>query len=328
MKSLNFFILITCLLFLPGTTLAMSASNKKNQPKAEFYENEHKKVFGIPLLEAENLIYDWLSDKGFMARRIKEDTGRIKIIGTKDNEQWRIFLESRSPLATQFNADYTCKGISDTGKVQELKERIIRQIEGPEIIGDNDKAYIPSVVLSRIESVVCLESIVKGETIQFSGFVVDTEGLVLSTAHDLKGHQKLNIILFDGSKASGQVIKADHKRDLALIRVEVNFSAHVSLEEGRNFLGMGEQLYSVGCPVNLRGTVFSGFINGPPRRVEDQTFWQVNMRIHPGSSGSPVFDSQGNLVAIVKGRFRGTESLGFLIPFETIVSFAREIRPQ
>jgi serine protease Do len=45
------------------------------------------------------------------------------------------------------------------------------------------------------------------------------------------------------------------------------------------------------------------------------------MEIHPGSSGSPVFDANGRLVGIVKGRYRGTNSIGFVIPLETITSF-------
>jgi serine protease Do len=58
--------------------------------------------------------------------------------------------------------------------------------------------------------------------------------------------------------------------------------------------------------------------------VDKLTYWQVNMEIHPGSSGSPVFDVQGNLVGIVKGRYRGTKSIGFLIPLETIIAFVKE----
>ena len=37
-----------------------------------------------------------------------------------------------------------------------------------------------------------------------------------------------------------------------------------------------------------------------------------------------AFDSQGNLAAVVKGRYRGTDSVGFLIPFETISEFLKE----
>jgi len=49
------------------------------------------------------------------------------------------------------------------------------------------------------------------------------------------------------------------------------------------------------------------------------------MKIHPGSSGSPVFDEHGNLAAIVTGRYRGTDSVGFLIPFETLMEFLKEM---
>ncbi len=186
--------------------------------------------------------------------------------------------------------------------------------------------YIPAAILSRIESVVCLESVLADKRIQFSGFIVDQDGLILATAHDLEGHQQVIATLYDGRQAAGEVIKADPHWDLALIKVDLKSASHISLEKGRNLLGVGEKLYSVGCPNNLRGTVFPGVVNGPPRRVDDRVYWQVHMKIHPGSSGSPVFDAQGDFVAVVKGRFRGTDTIGFLIPFDTIVEFARDIR--
>jgi serine protease Do len=55
-------------------------------------------------------------------------------------------------------------------------------------------------------------------------------------------------------------------------------------------------------------------VNGLP-------LWQARIHIDPGSSGSPVFDGHGRLTAIVKGRYRGTNSIGFLIPFETLLHF-------
>ena len=49
--------------------------------------------------------------------------------------------------------------------------------------------------------------------------------------------------------------------------------------------------------------------------------WQVTMETLPGSSGSPVFDTAGRLVAMVRGRYRGTESVGFLTPWDTMKEF-------
>ena len=87
---------------------------------------------------------------------------------------------------------------------------------------------------------------------------------------------------------------------------------------------MGDRVYSIGCPNNLNGLVFQGTVNSPPRLVNNQLLWQVNMETHPGSSGSPVFDGNGKFFGVVKGRYRGTDTIGFLIPFKTVNRFLEE----
>jgi serine protease Do len=154
---------------------------------------------------------------------------------------------------------------------------------------------------------------------------VDEKGMIISTAHDLKEIKEISVALYSGRKIKGQVVKIDPQRDLILVDVGIKLDNPICLDKGRNSLNMGEPLFSVGCPINHGGMIYSGIINSSPRRVKDLVLWQVNMTIHPGSSGSPVFDIHGNLVAIVKGRYRGTESVGFLIPFETILAFLKEI---
>jgi serine protease Do len=104
-------------------------------------------------------------------------------------------------------------------------------------------------------------------------------------------------------------------------------TAAIRLSESRNLLGMGEIIFSVGCPNNMRDTVYAGTINSPPRKMNDLPLWQANMEIHHGSSGSPVFDVNGNIVGMVKGRYRGTTTTGFLIPMETILNFLKENSP-
>jgi serine protease Do len=101
----------------------------------------------------------------------------------------------------------------------------------------------------------------------------------------------------------------------------------VSLSDGRNLLENGETVYSVGCPGNQPGQLSSGIVDGPPRRLKNRLLWQVIMRIDPGSSGSPVFDDRGRLVAMVKGRFRGSSTVGFLTPLDTIMDFLLKRRP-
>ena len=186
------------------------------------------------------------------------------------------------------------------------------------------KEGIPQNVLSLIEAVVCIEAVKGKKTEQYSGFFIDADGTIISTTHNLDDFDQVSVGLHDGRKMKGEVIKFDRHRDLSLVKIEFRSTFHVQVARGRKNLQMGEQIYSLGCPMNLVGTVFTGIVNGPPRRVDDLTYWQVNMEIHPGSSGSPVFDVNGNLVGVVKGRYRGTHSIGFLIPLDAIAAFMSE----
>jgi serine protease Do len=70
--------------------------------------------------------------------------------------------------------------------------------------------------------------------------------------------------------------------------------------------------------------IFSGAISAPLRKVSDLPLWQVDMETLPGCSGSPVFDGRGMFVSVVKGRYRGTETIGFLIPRATVLEFLKE----
>jgi len=186
------------------------------------------------------------------------------------------------------------------------------------------KEGIPQNVLALVEAVVCIEAVKGEKKEQYSGFFIDDNGTIISTTHNLDDFDQFSVGLHDGRKMKGEIIRFDRHKDLSLIKIDLKSTSHIMLTRGRKNLQMGEQVFSLGCPLNLVGTVFTGIVNGPPRRVDDLTYWQVNIEIHPGSSGSPVFDMNGKLVGVVKGRYRGTHSIGFLIPLDAIAAFMSE----
>ena len=307
---------ITALLLLilfTTTAFALPRENTRNYP--------------IPSAEMEDIVNDWLSQAGFIVYRSTLQAGVIRMKAKMGTESWEILLRQNSPLATEVQAFYTRDDHPDHTHIQTLWNFLSAYHKGSDAAVEASNAAIPTPVLARIESVVCITAdLDNGNTIQFSGFIVDSSGLILCTAHYLKGVRGMTLTLFDGLKLGGALIKIDYERDLALINVNQQFHTAVSLADGIRLLGMGQKVYSVGCPENLGGTVYSGFINGPPRSVNDHFLWQANMKVYPGSSGSPVFDAFGNLVAVIKARHKGTDSLGFLIPYETIISFVRDMK--
>ena len=284
--------------------------------------------YPFPLAEVEAVITDWLKELGFEIHKTSFKDRSVGLDGVRENESCRIFLQHYSPLASNVEALFLIDARAYPERIEELWNQIAEYASsssGPDIEKGSQNQGIPVPVLSQTGSVVCIRSKREAEEIQVSGFIINESGLIICTAHGLKDCGDIIAVLGDGQELDGIVVKMDLHRDLTLIRMDTKVSTFISLNVGRDELHKGEILYSVGCPIGYGGTVFSGVFDGPPRRVDDQIFWQVKMKIHPGSSGSPVFDIQGNLVAMIKGRFRGTDSVGFLIPLNTIIEFVEEI---
>ena len=280
--------------------------------------------FPAPASEVVEIISEWLTGQGYDVRRNFPRPGTVHLTAWKSQDEWEITVRPKSALASVA----TMIRAGDPPSIQacrRLREHVDEYLSGtlstssPRAKRLNQR--VATAVLDKIETAVCIQANSRQQKVQFSGFVVDAAGLVLCTAHNLIDHQQVTVTYYDGVNVPGTVSRLDLRRDLALIACSVRSQAFVSLSNGRNLLGMGESVFSIGCPNNLRGTLSSGTINGPPRLVNDQPLWQVEMDIYPGSSGSPVFDAQGQLVAMVKGRYRGTSTIGFLTPLETIIAF-------
>ena len=284
--------------------------------------------YPLPITELEYVITDWLKASGFVIKRNGLDTGAVELRAVRETRKWKISLTPHSVLATYIQVSYTAEKGQEEQELRRLWAHISYYI-GPSHLEnsaepDGRVEDVPIGVLSKIESVVCIRARSKSEDNQFSGFICSPKGLIISTAHGLKGCSDVNVTLHDDRWFKGNVVKTDVHLDLALIRIKARFGTFVHLASARDMIAMGEKLYSIGCPINLNGTVFPGVVNGPQRRADDLIFWQVSMKIHPGSSGSPVFDKMGNLVAVIKGRYRGVDSVGFLIPFDTVRQFLKE----
>jgi serine protease Do len=278
-------------------------------------------LYSLPVANLESILSDWLSHSGFEVQRIPLDSGQVKLSAVRAQEHWQIYLKPHSALATQVQVSHSGHISKDLAMPREMAAYISGYIKALSVKRDNANQVIPPAVLSQFESVVCIKAKRGQKNSQFSGFILNTEGLIICTTHDLETLQEIKVTLHDGQQFEGNLVKFDPHKDLALVRADLGSKSVVSLARGRNLVEIGERVFTIGCPVNLIGTIYSGIVNGPPRRVNELPFWQVNMEIHPGSSGSPVFDANGRLVGIVKGRYRGTTSIGFVIPLETIMSF-------
>jgi len=284
-----------------------------------------ERPLAAPASEVVEVIADWFGSRGYTIHKDHPRPGVVHLRAWNNTQDgWEITVRPRSALAAAATVVHV-NAAGDGPTCRQLREYVdgylLAGTPGLPEAGANGPRTLPTAVLDHMEATVCIRAQSEKGSTQCSGFIVDPSGLILCTAHELTGHQRVTLTFLDGTSAPGEVTRLDLHRDLALIECLSGDWGFVSLSDGRNLLGMGETVFSVGCPNNLRGTLTSGTVNGPPRRVADQPFWQVNMDIFPGSSGSPVFDARGRFVAVVKGRYRGTSNVGFLIPLETVYAF-------
>ena len=283
--------------------------------------NTDTRIYKLSVAELEKEIVGWLVDSGFEVQRRPLGMNQVELKAQSGTKFWEINLRPSSPIATEIQATYTAKLKDDEDEVQKLWDRISTYARAPSLKSESTSQTIPDAVLSLIGATVCIHAVQEGKESQSSGFIAEREGLILSVAHHAEIGGDFTVIFPEGKEAKAELVKINPTTDLALFRANLGKDSPIPIKKRRDPVKIGEKVYSIGCPLGLRGTVFSGTINGPTRLLNGLPLWQVDMNTYPGSSGSPVVDIQGNLVGILKCRYMGTDSIGFLIPLGTLTEF-------
>jgi serine protease Do len=283
---------------------------------------ETGRLYPVTLLEMQRILTHWLNESGY---RVVQSTGpddTIVLNGIRGNERCHMILQACSPLYSSLEAECSAQGRPSPRRMMELTAFLDDYSAKRAEQKSEDRKPIPPV-LSGVDAVVCISALSDGVKMFFSGFVVDPKGIVLSTAHDLDSVKEMTVTTTQGKKFRGRLIKKDERRDLAMISLESPVPFYVDLERGRSILKEGEPVFAVSCQTGGKD-IRKGVVVGPVKAQKDLFLWRVEMDTPKGSSGSPVFDREGKIVAVVKGRYRGSPSTGFMIPLETVVKFLTE----
>lgn len=277
--------------------------------------------YPAPVMEMKEQVTDWLKGEGFRVSRENFEQGTVVLEAARARKRVRIGIEPRSPLASSLFLEGMAGPGGDRAVAARLKEYLDANAAASGARAGTVSPPLPGGVESREGAVFCLRASVSGSPMGFSGFAVDRRGYLVSTAHDLNGVRWVVVGSGTGDEARGEVVWRDVRRDLSLIKVGRTLHSIVSIGEGLSSPRVGERIFLLSCPAGSRGAMAAGLIGDPPAMVNGQPLWQVDMPVSPGDSGSPVFDAEGRLVGMVKGRYRGTLRRGFLIPLDTIRDF-------
>ncbi len=178
-----------------------------------------------------------------------------------------------------------------------------------------------------------------------SGFVIDTEGHIVTNNHVIANAGRIRVTFADGSTAPAKLIGGDPYSDLAVIKVDVPAEQLVVAELGDSSnLRPGQRVIAIGNPFGLQGTMTMGIISALGRTLPESsesaggTFInpdviQTDAAINPGNSGGPLLDSRGRVIGVntairtasTTGGQPANSGIGFAVPVNTVKRVAPEL---
>ena len=164
-----------------------------------------------------------------------------------------------------------------------------------------------------------------------SGFVISSDGYVLTNAHVVNNADEITVKLNDKREFKARVIGADARTDVALLKIEATGLSAVRLGDA-NKLKVGEWVLAIGSPFGFDNTVTAGIVSAKGRNLPQENFVpfiQTDVAINPGNSGGPLFNMRGEVVGINSqiysrtGTFMG---LSFAIPIDVAMDIQSQLR--
>ncbi|MEM8674790.1 MAG: HhoA/HhoB/HtrA family serine endopeptidase [Cyanobacteria bacterium P01_G01_bin.67] len=164
-----------------------------------------------------------------------------------------------------------------------------------------------------------------------SGFIIGSDGRLITNAHVVNGAEQVQVTLKDGTSYEGKVLGTDSFTDVAVIKINATDLPTVNFGDAENLIP-GEWAIAIGNPLGLDNTVTVGIISAlgrsssqvgvPDKRVR---FIQTDAAINPGNSGGPLLNSQGEVIGINTAIRADAQGLGFAIPIETAQRIASQL---
>ncbi|MDD4363331.1 MAG: Do family serine endopeptidase, partial [Atribacterota bacterium] len=153
-----------------------------------------------------------------------------------------------------------------------------------------------------------------------SGFIVDTEGHILTNEHVVHNAEEIKVTLSDGREFIGEVIGSDMTSDMAIVKIDANDLPVAKLGDS-DALRVGEIVIAIGNPYGLEKTVTMGVVSAKDRNInagsegqEYRNLIQTDTAINPGNSGGPLLNTDGEVIGINTAIIPYAQGIGFAIP--------------
>ncbi len=137
-----------------------------------------------------------------------------------------------------------------------------------------------------------------------AGFVVSSDGLVLTSRHVLKGAKQIVVDLPGREPQLARVVREDEASDLALLRIPLQGLRPIAMGDSRT-LQVGDWVVAAGSPYHLKRSWSVGIVSALGRTNVGRAgksgvrFIQTDAAANLGNSGGPLLDADGRVVGVM-----------------------------
>ncbi|PPE71287.1 DegQ family serine endoprotease [Caldimonas thermodepolymerans] len=162
-----------------------------------------------------------------------------------------------------------------------------------------------------------------------SGFVITSDGYIMTNAHVIEGADEVYVTLTDKREFKAKVVGSDKRTDVAVVKIDATGLPAVKIGDVGK-LKVGEWVMAIGSPFGLDNTVTAGIVSAKQRETGDYLpFIQTDVAINPGNSGGPLINLRGEVVGInsqIYSRSGGFMGISFAIPIDEAMRVADQLR--
>lgn len=164
-----------------------------------------------------------------------------------------------------------------------------------------------------------------------SGFIVGTDGYILTNAHVVARGASISVKLSDRREFKAQLVGLDVLADVALLKIEASGLPVIKIGDPAR-VEVGEWVLAIGAPYGFSNSVTAGIVSAKGRTLpgaDYMPFLQTDVPINPGNSGGPLFNMRGEVIGInsrIYSNSGGYQGLSFAIPIDAAMRIKNQLQ--
>jgi len=258
------------------------------------------------------LLFVSISQSSFAKNNFNNENSKKDELNLTISNGFADIVEEMLPAVVNISTTQTSKNSTDISFIQDLPD-----------------GHPFSEIKDRIQKNPSLNSTSMTSSVG-SGFLVDSDGYIVTNFHVIDQAKEISVALNDGTKYKGKLIGFDEKTDLALLKIDSKKLLPTAKFGDSSKARVGEWVIAVGNPYGLGSSVSLGIISANKRSVNQMDgFIQTDAAINKGNSGGPLFNIKGEVIGVNSALYSPSGvniGIGFANPSNSVESIIKQLK--